>query len=310
MENELTVYPQIADPVAAATALGKQIMQSEMFGCKSASSGTMLAWECITTGKSLLTLTKQYHIIHGRLSMRAETMLALFRTDAGGKHKVLLRTPEEAAIELTCDGETNVFRITWQEALAEPFVYNGKEAEIVAKLANGKTQGLTIKPKYLTPRSRMQMLWARLISDSIRVVAPEIVNGVYPPEVIDDFAGTVKSNAAVAESDPVVTLDVKAVTPTVPAPVPVPAPAPPPPPVGPVVSMGTGPVIPEAETMCGPAMGKQIEDYAYAVKMPPEEMNRVLRKYNAGSPAGLPGNVANDLFEILKKKYDEKDIPF
>lgn len=302
MENELTVYQRIANPVEAATEMGKQIMHSEMFGCKSASAGTMIAWECFATGKSLLTLAKQYHIIHGRLSMRAETMLAFFRTDAKGSHKILMRTSEEAAIELTCDGETNVFRLTWQEALLEPFVYEGKEAEIVAKLLNGKTQGLRIKPKYSTPRSRMQMLWARLISDSIRIVAPEIITGVYVPEEVDDFAGPVKGNAPAAESDPVVTVDVKTVKPTFTPTAPVAAPA------GAIVAPDS--VVPEADAMCGPAMGKQIEEYAESVKMEPAAMKRLLQKYNAGSAAGLPGNVADKLFAILKKQYDELDIPF
>ena len=213
------------------------------------------------------------------------------------------RTPEEAAIELTCDGEVNVFRLTWQEALAEPFVYEGKEGDIVAKLLNGKTQDLRIKAKYATPRSRMQMLWARLISDSIRIVAPEIITGVYVPEEVDDFAGPVRAQ----KPDPVVTADVRTFKPTVPVP---------PTLVGPVVAMGTGgPLVAEEDlaeedAMCGLARGDEIEGYAAAVKMPADTMNALLQKYNATSVAGLPGKVAAELLSILKKQFNELDIPF
>ena len=52
-------------------------------------------------------------------------------------------------------------------------------------LARGQTPPL--KAKYSTPRARMQMLWARCVSDGVRVVAPECVQGIYTPEETADF---------------------------------------------------------------------------------------------------------------------------
>ena len=188
-------------------------------------------------------------------------------------------------------------------------VYEGKEGDIVAKLLNGKTQGLRIKAKYATPRSRMQMLWARLISDSIRIVAPEIITGVYVPEEVDDFAAPVRAQ----KPDPVVTVDVKAFKPTAPTPVSAPVPQAP---VGPVVSMGTaGPLVAEEDLaeedlMCEATTTKLIIDYAEAVKMPADKMAAILQKYNAESVAGLPGKVATELLSILKKQFNELGIPF
>ena len=67
-----------------------------------------------------------------------------------------------------------------------------------------------LKAKYSTPRARMQMLWARCVSDGVRVVAPECVQGIYTPEETSDFVevpctptrGAATSNAAPAPSCP------------------------------------------------------------------------------------------------------------
>lgn len=181
---DLTIYDRMNDPLAAVKMLGEAIRSSGMFGVAGEKQGQVLAWECLARRQPPLTLAETYHVIHGRLSMKADKMLANFN-DAGGKHKIVSRTAELATVELTYNGDTQSFSLSWKEAQEEPFVYNGKESEVVAQLAGDRSR-LKIKDKYATPRARTQMLWARVISDGVRAMMPSANGGRYTPEEIDD----------------------------------------------------------------------------------------------------------------------------
>ena len=140
---------------------------------------------CYSERKSPTEIARRYHIIDGRLSMKAGAMLADFRV-RGGRHRIIERSPERAAIELTIDGQSQQFSFTWEEAKKEPFVY-------------GKND--TVKTNYATPRIRMQMLWARVVSDSIEAMAPEIAYGVYTPEELSDFHEVPNGNLVAITDD-------------------------------------------------------------------------------------------------------------
>jgi hypothetical protein len=142
-----------------------------MFGCESPEQGQVFALAILCENMTPIEIAKKYHIIQGRLTKRADAMLAEFR-EAGGKHRVLERTSDVAEIELLKDGESNRFRFTFAEAQQEKFPF-GKD-------------GKTLKDNWATPRGRMQMLWARVVSDGIRCVAPEVVAGTYTPEEMKD----------------------------------------------------------------------------------------------------------------------------
>ena len=144
---------------------------------------------CYSTSVDPLSLGQRYHIVSGKLSMKADAMLAEFRT-RGGKHRVVKRDAEQAAVELSIDGQSLEFAFTWDEAKSEPFVYTGKESENIRFIAAGNKDELAkrLKSKYASPRSRMQMLWARVISDGVRTMMPEVNLGTYTPEEINDFA--------------------------------------------------------------------------------------------------------------------------
>lgn len=132
----------------------------------------VLALTCAFERKPPTEIARRYHLIDGRLSMKSGAMLADFRQVHNGTHKVIVRNPDGATIELSKDGRTQQFSITWEEIKDEPFT----------KDKNGKT-----KHNYATPRSRMQMMWARLVSDSIEAFCPEVSYGVYTPEETSDF---------------------------------------------------------------------------------------------------------------------------
>lgn len=185
MSQSMTVYGQIPNVSSLIETMGAAIFGSGMMGCKNKQQGQVMAMACLHQQTDPMTLGQRFHILHGRLTMRADAMLAEFHI-GGGKSKVIERSPERAAVKLTNKyGETTEFSFSWDEASKEPFVYEGKEADVIAKLAAGKD--VKLKSKYATPRSRMQMLWARVVSDGVRTIAPEVNLGTYSPEEVSDF---------------------------------------------------------------------------------------------------------------------------
>lgn len=173
----LAVYGRIADPIAAIEKLGQFYHQSGMLGVKTPGAGAVLALSCMCDGITPLEFKRTYHIMHdGNVSMRADAMLSEFRS-RGGKYKILARTPERAEIELSYEGNTEKFAITIEDAKAERY-YWSKDRK-------------TPKDNWSTPRSVMQMLWARVVSDGVRTVCPEAVAGTYAPEELENIRGDV-----------------------------------------------------------------------------------------------------------------------
>jgi hypothetical protein len=184
--------------------IGKAIAQSGMFGCQDAHQGLIIALDCYVRGIPPLEYQSRNHMIMGKPSMKYDAMLADFDAIDGCRHAVIEKTPDQASVAFfqTYHDEVieNVFTLTWEEAQKEAFVYEGKEAVILEKLARGEKPPL--KAKYATPRSRAIMLFARCVSDAIRSVAPQVSAGRYTPEEIEDMTespiGT--SNAKVVAS--------------------------------------------------------------------------------------------------------------
>ena len=191
MQNQL-----VASPGASAAALpinsvqdlqtlGGILAQSNLFGKRNPAEGLAIVAMCQQKRISWLDFMQTFHMIQGVVSKKTDAIIADFHR-LGGVHKVIARTPEKAEALFRLGETEYTSAITWQDCLVEPFVYVGKEQDVVATLARGGTPPL--KSKYATPRARMQMLWARCVSDGIRVVAPECVQGIYTPEETDDFA--------------------------------------------------------------------------------------------------------------------------
>jgi len=167
--NELTVYERIADPLTAVKALGSAIARSRIFGCESEAQGEILAWECLARRVPPLALKESYHLINTgagtSLTMRADAMLAGFNR-LGGRHRIVRRDGDAAEIELSINGQTHQFECTFKDAKAAGYT-DGKKGE---------------KDNWSSPRQRMQMLWARVVSDGVRAMAPQVCAGRYTPE--------------------------------------------------------------------------------------------------------------------------------
>jgi hypothetical protein len=182
---EIELYSKLNNPIEAIDKLGEMFAKSGMFGCERIEQGKILAMACLTEHKSPIQIAREYNIIEGKLSDRADAMLAKFRA-RGGKYKVLHRTSELSSIEMAHEGQTLTFTLTWEDAQKEPFVH-AKDG---------------FKKNWRTPRARMQTMWARVVSDGVRTLAPEIVSGIFTPEEIEDEASIPTAGPAINLATP------------------------------------------------------------------------------------------------------------
>lgn len=167
-----SIYNRIQDPLVAIKEMGSMIAESGMFGCTKHEQGMVLAMQCLAEGKAPLELAKTYHIVEGKLSMRADAMLGRFLTTGG---EVQWTKRDNTAVEaLFSYGKSKDVPIS---CTIEDMKANG--------VALDKT-GKNLKQNWAKfPR---QMLTARVISEAVRLLAPQLVAGIYTPEEVQDFS--------------------------------------------------------------------------------------------------------------------------
>jgi len=175
------IYSRMNDPLLAVEKLGEIIASSGMFGCSKVEQGQVLALQCLSQRKPPLEMAKTYHVIDGKLSMRSDAMLAKFQI-SGGSVKWTRR--DDKVVEATFTLKNNSLTFT---AKLEDFVSNG--------VAIGRDGKLKDNWRKFT----RQMLTARVISEAVRLLAPEVVFGVYTPEEVSDF----NSPASIVETKPI-----------------------------------------------------------------------------------------------------------
>jgi hypothetical protein len=191
-------YLDLVSNYGAITELGKNIAKSGMFGCQTIDQGVVIAADCFLSNVSLMEYARRNKIVNGKPFKQYDSMLAEFH-ERGGDSNLISKTPELASIELEFRGTKKTFSISWEDAQQETFPYLGKEGDIVAKLVRGDKPEL--KPKYARPRSRAIMLFARVVSDAIRTMCPEVNYGVYTAEEIDDLPGESNSKPVAPSLD-------------------------------------------------------------------------------------------------------------
>ena len=180
--TSIGIYNKISDPIEAIKVMGSMIAESGMFGCQKHEQGMVLAMQCLAEGKAPLELAKTYHIVEGKLSMRADAMLGRFLT-TGGKVKWLERTNDKVSANFSHGDNENVLI----EASIEDMKKNGVAMDKTGKYLKANWQKF--------PR---QMLTARVISEGVRLLAPQLIAGVYTPEEVQDFTNDSKPSAPVA----------------------------------------------------------------------------------------------------------------
>lgn len=181
MSEEITVYnnaPAVIhrdlpmQSMADIAKAGELIAQSGMLGARNPAEGFLIAATCQQEGMSFLTFRERYNIISGRISIKAEAMLSRL-LELGGEYKIIARDPEKAALWLRYKSAEFTSSLTWADAQQETYT-RGKD-------------GKSLKDNWSTPRRRMQMLWARAVSDGVRTVCPLATRGTYTPEEVMDF---------------------------------------------------------------------------------------------------------------------------
>lgn len=152
-------------PMGDIQKMAQVAADSKMFGFKNQAEAMAIMLLCQAENLHPAVAMRDYHVINGRPSMKADAMLARFQL-AGGR----VSWPKMEDTEVTgvfshpAGGEAT---ITWNDEMVRR-----------ADLHRNPTH-----QKY--PR---QMKRARCISEGIRSVFPACVAGVYTPEEVADFA--------------------------------------------------------------------------------------------------------------------------
>ncbi len=175
--NALAVYGKMENPVIAIETMGLAFYKSGMFSCDRLEQGQVLALACLSEGMSPFQLLRTYHIIQGRLTKRSDKMLAEFKAMGG-----------------TCKWIGDINDVTKQRA---QFVLKENDMEAEYNIEDAKREGLTGKDVW--KKSAPDMMRARLISKVMRMIAPEIVAGIYAPEETPAFIDTTATVETVKE---------------------------------------------------------------------------------------------------------------
>ncbi len=152
-------------PVADIEKMALAVAKSNLFGVKTPEQAMALMLIAQAEGMHPAIAARDYHIIQGRPSLKADAMLARFQS-AGGK-------------------------VEWQEYTDAKVVGvfshpSGGSISVEWSMDMANKAGLTKNPTWRQyPR---QMLRARCISEGIRTVFPGVVSGFYTPEEVQDFA--------------------------------------------------------------------------------------------------------------------------
>lgn len=155
--------------LSEASQLAEDIAKSRLFGCKTREEAMGLMLLADAEGLHPAAAARDYHIIDGRPSLKADAMLARFQA-SGGKVEWLTRTDTEVSATFTHDLGGSL-TITWNWERASRIQRKNK------KLVDGDNW----------KNYPAQMLSARVISEGVRAVFPGITQGMYTPEEIMDF---------------------------------------------------------------------------------------------------------------------------
>jgi hypothetical protein len=202
--NALAIYDKITDPIAASKSLAVAV--ASVVGGTNIDQGQAIALVCICEGIHPIDFSRRYHWIPGKgASMRADAMLAEFAMNHGGTYERIEKSTTRAAINFTKDGKIyncelnrrGLFLSRWpwakEDKSAGTLGWFKANAEVYRLIAEGKTDDEIFrimqphfKDNYGTELDWQNMLWVRLVSDSIRSICSEINAGIYTPEEMQD----------------------------------------------------------------------------------------------------------------------------
>lgn len=211
--NEQSQLVVVQDPFKPQTrqdwlAIAEDVAKSKMFGVTTVEQAMCLFYICKEENISPLGVLREYHIIEGRPSMRADAMLAKF-LQKGGHCIFHVRTDDAVGATFISPGmrwgdtdkkaeESKArgisrFKLLWklefeQDAkkrgeimgLLSDLSFEGEET-ILRTYADCEAKGLTQGKdgtKANWQKSPRQMLTARCVTEGIRLVAPGLIAGM------------------------------------------------------------------------------------------------------------------------------------
>jgi hypothetical protein len=151
-------------PVADIEKMAGAIAKSKMFGMKTTEEAFALMLIAQAEGMHPAIAARDYHVIQGRPTLKADAMLARFQ-NAGGKVQWDVYTDAEVTGTFSHPSGGSL-KLTWTFAQASKIGLTGKD--------NWKNY----------PRA---MLRARCISEGIRTVYPGCVVGTYTAEELEEI---------------------------------------------------------------------------------------------------------------------------
>ena len=152
-------------PVDQIERMALAVAKSGLFGVKTPDQAMALMLVAQAEGMHPAIAARDYHVINGRPTLRADAMLARFQ-QAGGKVEWGEYT-DQRVVGTFSHPQGGSVRIEWTTKMAQD-------------------AGLTRNPTWKSyPR---QMLRARCISEGIRTIFPGVAIGTYTPEEAEDMA--------------------------------------------------------------------------------------------------------------------------
>jgi DNA-directed RNA polymerase subunit RPC12/RpoP len=160
--------------------MAKRMVASKLFGVQNVDQAVSLMLIAQAEGMHPAIAARDYHIIQGRHTLKADAMLARFQ-QSGGKVEWHEYTDEKCVGIFSHPQSPTPISVEWDMDRATRAGIGGKD--------NWK--------KY--PR---QMLKARVVSDGVRLCFPGCAVGVYTPEEVQDFDTTTSPQPATVVEQP------------------------------------------------------------------------------------------------------------
>ena len=152
-------------------SLGKLYAQSGVFGDINPAVGTVIAQFLYQTGTTPVDFAANYDILGSKISPKAKYLLARLLA-VGGSYDI--NVYEDSKVSIT-------------------FSYGKVSRTVTTTIEDAERAGLTRdskgRIKSMWQRFPRRMLFARVVSEGVGIVAPNVNAGLYTPEEVSDFDG-------------------------------------------------------------------------------------------------------------------------
>lgn len=184
----LSLIDKIANPLEAVKYLAHQLFVSKIGGFENEEQAAVVAWSALVNRKDPLQIVNENHIIDGKLTRKADVMLAKFKIK-GGRVKWTKISSEEVAGDFTLDDQTLPFSFTMDDARQAGYCYKPGKGEYYKKRLDGQDgRPLVLNGHWAHgPAGQLDQLKARCITRAIGFMDPESKGGYSTPEEISDI---------------------------------------------------------------------------------------------------------------------------